>query len=202
MGSLSYKDEQQEEAVIFCERHLNRPFRRSTVTKDEWLFLYDIVRDLRPSKMIEIGCYLYTSSLAFLKAMDDELSDALFYSIDPIHNRGRTNLIDGMPHFWYGKDSVDSRWFRIIAKSQDILTHMNDKFGLIYIDGDHEAPAVKKDFENALRLIEPGGVIIIHDVCSKDLKKAITEVRPEEEFEWYEDHMDGDHCKGFGIYRR
>lgn len=37
------------------------------------------------------------------------------------------------------------------------------KFDLIFIDGLHHYDQVKKDFENAMRCLNPGGFILIHD---------------------------------------
>jgi hypothetical protein len=39
------------------------------------------------------------------------------------------------------------------------------KFDLIFIDGLHTAEQVKKDFENALKILSPDGFIVLHD-CS------------------------------------
>jgi|SRR5690606_24088327 len=36
-------------------------------------------------------------------------------------------------------------------------------FDLIFIDGLHTAEQVKKDFENALKILSPGGFIVLHD---------------------------------------
>ena len=93
MGLLSYTDKEKQEVMRFCLNHLHHPFRRACVTKDEWLFLYDLARELRPSKMMEIGCYLYTSSLAFLKAMDDELNNSLLSLLHHPHLVEKDNLL-------------------------------------------------------------------------------------------------------------
>lgn len=37
------------------------------------------------------------------------------------------------------------------------------KYDLIFIDGLHHAEQVKKDFENALRVLSPNGFIVLHD---------------------------------------
>lgn len=39
----------------------------------------------------------------------------------------------------------------------------NDKYDLIFIDGDHTAEQVKRDFENSLRCLTDNGFIVIHD---------------------------------------
>ncbi len=45
--------------------------------------------------------------------------------------------------------------------SSEVLNE--NKFGLIFIDGLHTAEQVKKDFENALKILSPNGFIVLHD---------------------------------------
>jgi precorrin-6B methylase 2 len=59
--------------------------------------------------------------------------------------------------------------------------HTHQKFNLAFIDGLHHADQVKKDFDNVLARLEPGGFIVLHD-CSPH-SEAITKV-PRETKEW------------------
>lgn len=57
------------------------------------------------------------------------------------------------------------------------------KFDLVFLDGLHTAEQVKKDFENALKVLSPNGFIVLHD-CSP-LKEEHTIVpRPTERGHW------------------
>jgi hypothetical protein len=42
------------------------------------------------------------------------------------------------------------------------------KWDIIFIDGDHERSQVKRDIENALAHLTPGGTIVCHDVNPKE----------------------------------
>lgn len=44
----------------------------------------------------------------------------------------------------------------------------SESFDFIFVDGDHAYEQVKKDTENAMRFLAPGGVIAWHDVYNKD----------------------------------
>jgi len=58
-----------------------------------------------------------------------------------------------------------------------------EQFDLIFIDGLHTAEQVKKDFENALKVLSPNGFIVLHD-CNP-LKEEHTIVpRPTERGHW------------------
>jgi Methyltransferase domain len=56
-------------------------------------------------------------------------------------------------------------------------------FGLIFVDGDHQAEAVRHDVGWALRLLAPGGVLACHDYgedcCCPGLRQALDELFPE-----------------------
>lgn len=43
-------------------------------------------------------------------------------------------------------------------------TGIRKEFDLVFIDGLHTAEQVKKDFENALKVLSPNGFIVLHDV--------------------------------------
>ena len=57
-------------------------------------------------------------------------------------------------------------------------------FDLIFIDGYHEAEQVKRDFENSLKCLRPGGFIVIHDTLPEN--EAGTRV-PRETKVWWGD---------------
>ncbi len=57
-------------------------------------------------------------------------------------------------------------------------------FSLVFIDGMHTAEQVKKDFENALKILSPNGFIVLHD-CNP-LKEEYTIVpRPTPTGNWH-----------------
>lgn len=54
--------------------------------------------------------------------------------------------------------------------SDDFFKANTETFDLIFIDGLHHADQVKKDFDNSLKVLNPGGIIMLHD-CSPALEK-------------------------------
>lgn len=54
--------------------------------------------------------------------------------------------------------------FRLTSDDYFAISDKNgNKFDLVFIDGLHTAEQVKKDFENALKVLSPGGFIVLHD---------------------------------------
>ena len=54
---------------------------------------------------------------------------------------------------------------------------------LIFIDGLHTAEQVKKDFENALKILSPNGFIVLHD-CNPEKEEHTIVPRPTERGHW------------------
>lgn len=63
------------------------------------------------------------------------------------------------------------------------LGYKDNKFDLIFIDGLHHADQVKKDFENALKVLSPNGFICIHD-CNPDKEEHTIVPRPTKSGHW------------------
>ena len=53
------------------------------------------------------------------------------------------------------------------SKTDDFFAQNTEKFPCIFVDADHSYEAVKKDFENSLKILEDGGCIILHDINSR-----------------------------------
>jgi hypothetical protein len=57
------------------------------------------------------------------------------------------------------------------------------EFDLIFIDGLHTAEQVKKDFESALKILSPGGFIVLHD-CNPEKEEHTIVPRPTKTGHW------------------
>lgn len=75
-------------------------------------------------------------------------------------------------------------------------------FDLIFIDGLHTAEQVKKDFENALKILSPNGFIVLHD-CNPEKEEHTIVPRPTKTGHWngdvyrfalYLTYPDSDRC--------
>ncbi len=51
----------------------------------------------------------------------------------------------------------------VTGSSLDFMARGDDRFDLIFLDGDHAASIVYQELPRALRLLQPGGVIVLHD---------------------------------------
>jgi predicted O-methyltransferase YrrM len=126
---------------------------RGPIQRDEALFLFALVRVLRPRTIVEIGFLRGHSALNFLRALD---ADARLYSfdIDPkCEERARERFGD------------DPRLvFR--TRSQDALT-ADDVDGreadLVFLDASHDLALNQRTFERLLPLMSERGILAVHD---------------------------------------
>lgn len=90
----------------------------------------------------------------------------------PDHNFNKIKVaykagVDPDPNAHATYEMTSDAFFKVLdAFGQDCLG-----FDLIWIDGLHEAEQVKRDFENSLRYLKPGGIICFHD-CNPPTEKT------------------------------
>jgi hypothetical protein len=94
-------------------------------------------------------------------------------------------------------DEFFSSWFSAIKRGpviyftdeqrkqahKDKGHEFDEQFDLIFIDGLHTAEQVKKDFENALKILSPNGFIVLHD-CNPEKEEHTIVPRPTERGHW------------------
>lgn len=96
-----------------------------------------------------------------------EFSSYLEIGVDRNHTFG---VIDC--ELKHGVDPNKNCTFRMT--SDEFFAQNKNQYDIIFIDGLHKASQVKRDIENALRCITPGGVIVVHDCSPRNEKEQIT----------------------------
>lgn len=95
------------------------------------------------------------------------------------------------------KRGVDPENVGLATGEYDLIIHMTsdeyfrqhndvypgEKYDLIFIDGLHTAEQVKKDFENALKILSPSGFIVLHD-CNPEKEEHTIVPRPTKTGHW------------------
>ena len=133
--------------------------------------LYFLVRMLKPESILEIGTHIGSSTIAIalsaLKNREEGVNTKII-STDIIDVNNKVNKpweVFGSPVspadllVQIGCDDTVS--FEI-GNSIDKLS-LPRKFDIIFLDGDHRASTVYKEIPFALKCLEDGGIIIIHD---------------------------------------
>ena len=73
-----------------------------------------------------------------------------------------------------------------------------DTFDVIFIDGDHSYQGVKADFEDSIKILNPNGKIVFHDINSL-LCEGVVKFWSEIKNKNCQEFIDGNKC-GIGIY--
>jgi len=133
-------------------------------------FAYDLVRNIKPKLIVELGTYTGNSLFAFAQAIKDEELKTKLHGID---------TWEGDKHAgFYGEElhnsflDVKDKYYKDI----NIITHKtyfddalknfkDNSIDLLHIDGLHTYEAVKHDFETWLpKVNKNNGIILLHDV--------------------------------------
>jgi predicted O-methyltransferase YrrM len=138
--------------------------------------LYSLVRCVRPRLVLETGCFVGYSTLCIAQALEENTeghihSFDLFLPLAPdYHSPVAGNCTDalqvarahleksGLAHrvtFHKGDSSTGIT---------EVLTADHDVVDLAFIDGDHLVKGCFKDWNSVLRLLRPGGTVVLHDV--------------------------------------
>ena len=122
------------------------------IQDDEALFLFGIVKAIRPKIVVEFGFSYGFSSMNFLKALDNDEKTRLFsYDIKNLNTKAFAH--------------TDKR-FKFYLKSQaefntsDIL---NMPIDIVYFDNGHHFDVNVEAFQRVMNQISPTGLIIVHD---------------------------------------
>lgn len=132
--------------------------------------LYSLVQALRPKNVLEIGTHIGCSTVNLALALKRlNCGPAGLVTVDVRD----VNDLATQPWVAYGccysprqmverlgcKEVVDFR----IADSLRFLQERGQSFDLIFLDGLHDAPHVYQEIPLALRRLNPGGFILLHD---------------------------------------
>lgn len=133
---------------------------------------YSIVRLLRPSNAIEIGCYNGASSICIAQALRDNKSGGHLHCIElDEHNIMVTRehlkeagLVDLVT--LYHTNSHDESVARRLPQCE-----------FIFVDGDHTYEGAKRDFEVYSKKLVPRGIMLYHDTTKiMELRQLMQEI--------------------------
>lgn len=185
MIKLKYPPERITKATAYVNKRIRKGFRRWAVTREEWLLLHDTVIDKKPTTVLEIGSFVYTSTLAILKAMNHNGLGGSLTSVDIEHRAHKF-------------DAGDVDWTRLTGESQKVLPTLKGiQYDLIFIDGEHGIYGFSTDLVNSLWLIKDGGTIVFHDSNGPNIKRVADRIIGKELIDWY---CGSNKKKGIAVY--
>ena len=132
-------------------------------------FAYDLICNLKPKVVVELGTYRGTSFFSFCQAVKDCKFSTRLFAIDSWEGEDHTGM--------YGKDIlkevksiVDKYYQKLNVKllktyfDSAINKFMDNQIDILHIDGLHTYEAVRHDYETWQGKVSKNGVILFHDI--------------------------------------
>ena len=149
----------------------------------EGVYLYAVLRELRPTLAVETGVANGFSTAFSLLALEANGHGAL-YSIDLprelgreyepgafYDGKGRAGIPAGSEPGWLIPDGLKSRWTLILGRSQEELPPLLARLGTIDFfmhDSEHSFDCMWFEFNEAWPRLRRGGVLVSDDVNATD----------------------------------
>jgi len=108
------------------------------------ILIYNLIRKFNLTSMLEVGFGRGYATFCAAKAFHDSGVNGQVTTIDPEFDEKFLNALGGV---------LNPEWFKYVkfvkGRSQDVLPKVKDeRFDLVYIDGDHSYEGTKNDWEH------------------------------------------------------
>ena len=131
--------------------------------------IYQMIRSLNPKSVLEVGTHIGCSTVHIFKALSDNNSDFAFSTVDirdvnderkkPWQTFKSTYSPRQMIKMLNDQKTVNF----VVGSSSEFLAKTSQTFDFIFLDGDHTASTVYKEIPLALKKLNKGGFILLHD---------------------------------------
>lgn len=135
-------------------------------------FAYDLIANLKPKRIVELGTHYGTSLWAFSQAVKDQETNTELFAVDTWEGEAHAGF--------YGEEVFDkvkrikekfypNLKINLVRKTFDeaLKEFENESIDILHIDGLHTYEAVKHDFEAWLPKVEKNGMVLLHDIIVK-----------------------------------
>jgi predicted O-methyltransferase YrrM len=148
--------------------------RSGAVNPGDQRALYYIARALRPRSILEVGTHVAASTGILALALRHNGAQStgaaprlvtvdIMDVNDPIRGAWKRIGCDQSPSQFVHSIHVEDIVTFVTRSATDYLSSSREKFDLIFLDGDHSATGVYQEIPAAIALLNPGGLILLHD---------------------------------------
>lgn len=161
--SQSWKEDHQIIRKIFGAGEYNL-----AVSPDCRQMIYFLTMGLRPKRVLEIGTNVGGSALYIAAALKrlDAGGDLVTVDIVDVNHPTAAPWVDfGMENSpsKYAKELNFENIIFLKSDSIDFLAKCNEKFDMIFLDGDHSPRTVYNEVSLSLEILNENGIILLHD---------------------------------------
>lgn len=137
-------------------------------------FAYDLVRNVEPDVLVELGTFKGTSFYSFSQAVKDANLNTKLFAVDTWEGDPQAGLLYGDKSYHFVVDNM-RRFYpkvnaRLLRKSfvEASKEFKKNSIDILHIDGLHTYEAVKEDYDTWKDKVKENGIIIFHDIKVAD----------------------------------
>ncbi len=148
--------------------NFNIPKMSGGINPGDQKAIYFLIKHFGFQKILEVGTHLGSSTVASalaIKSSDKsvlitvDLNDVNDEKTTPWKNYGAAFS----PKKMIKKINLSDKVNFFVDSSISFMSKWDDKFDLIFLDGDHSSHNVYQEIPLALKLLKPNGIILLHD---------------------------------------
>ncbi|MCF8496534.1 MAG: class I SAM-dependent methyltransferase [Alphaproteobacteria bacterium] len=128
--------------------------------------IYTLIAALKPARILEVGTHIGASTLyiaAALRSAGGHVTSVDILDVNAPDGPWRRAGLPGSPRENLTKLGWEGHVTFVAQPAQDFMASIAEKFDFIFLDGDHGADSVYGEVAAALRILNPGGLILLHD---------------------------------------
>ncbi|MBV8072804.1 MAG: class I SAM-dependent methyltransferase [Acidobacteriaceae bacterium] len=168
-------------------------------------FAHDLIIELQPSLIVELGTHLGESYFSFCQSVFEGGLSCLCYAVDTWLGDPHSEFYDERVFQEVAEyNNANYRTFSYLLRSTfdaAVSQFAESTIDLLHIDGLHTYEAVKRDFEQWFPCVNPGGIVMLHDIAARHSDFGVWAFWRELEKE-FRDTFAFHHSWGLGVLRK
>jgi len=129
--------------------------------------LYHLIAHFRPKRILEVGTHVGASTLHIASAVHRFVEDGALTTVDILDVNGPNGAWNSLglpspPAGYLSRLGLDGIVTFVVEPALDALQG-EPRYDFIFLDGDHSPTAVYREISAALKILNPGGLILLHD---------------------------------------
>ncbi|WP_082905703.1 O-methyltransferase [Bradyrhizobium centrolobii] len=129
--------------------------------------LFHLIAYFKPKRVLEIGTHVGASTVHIASALCRFVDDGKLTTVDIDEVNGPQGAwkvlgLSAPPASFISRLGLEGITTFVTKPAAEMLQGP-ERYDLIFLDGDHSAPAVYREISAALKILEPQGLIVLHD---------------------------------------
>jgi predicted O-methyltransferase YrrM len=143
---------------------------------EQGMLIYRLLCETKPEKSLEIGLAFGFSTVYFLAAMQAN-GMGQHVAVDPFQYTAWNGIGIARGHVLGVKNELFEFSQETSIQALARFAREKQRFGVIFIDGDHTFDAVLVDFSLASQVCEPGAYVILDDLWMPSIQRVVSFIR-------------------------